>query len=182
MELKKYKYIFLDRDGVINVERKDDYVKNPDELVYEANALEAISILSQYCDYIFVITNQRGVGRGKMSIDDLENVHDIMQANIQESGGRIDKIYYCTDIDSSSINRKPNIGMAYQAQADFPEINFTQSVMVGNSKSDIEFGRRLGMYTILIGNKYDTKDEIYHIADAHFMNLYEFALSLQNKQ
>lgn len=176
--MKKYKYIFLDRDGVINVERKNDYAKTIDEFVFEENAVKAISILSQHTDYIFVITNQRGVGRGVMSLSDLNEVHNYMLERIKKEDGYIRQIYFCTDICSSSINRKPNIGMAFRAKADYPEIDFSNSVMVGNSKSDIEFGNKLGMYTVLVGNKYKVGDDIYKIVNAHFANLYEFALSL----
>lgn len=179
--LNRFKFIFLDRDGVINVERKNDYVKNSAEFVFEENSLEAISVLSRYTDYLFVVTNQRGVGRGLMALTDLQEVHDMMLEKIRISGGNIKQIYYCTDTDSTSVNRKPNIGMGAQAKKDFPEIDFSESIMVGNSKSDIEFGQKLGMYTVLVGDKYPSDDPIYQIVDVHYMNLYEFALSLQNK-
>lgn len=173
-----YKYIFLDRDGVINVERKNDYVKNIAEFVFEEKALEAIAILSKYTGYIFIVTNQRGVGRGKMSLADLDEVHDYMLQKIQEVGGRIKQIYFCTDTDPSSINRKPNIGMAFKALTDYPQVDFSESVMVGNSKSDMLFGKKAGMYTVLVGNKYKADDPVFGIADSYFANLYEFALSL----
>jgi D-glycero-D-manno-heptose 1,7-bisphosphate phosphatase len=176
---KEYKYIFLDRDGVINVERKDDYAKNISEFVFEENALTAISLLSRKAESLYIITNQRGVGHGIMSLGDLNSVHTYMHQEIESEGGKIKGVYFCTDIDSSSINRKPNIGMAFQAHRDFPEIEFSKSIMVGNSKSDIEFGNKLGMYTVLVGNKYPKDDEIYQIADVYYSNLYEFALSLQ---
>ncbi|MFR9166721.1 MAG: HAD hydrolase-like protein [Dysgonomonas sp.] len=68
--------------------------------------------------------------------------------------------------------------MAFQAKEDYPDIVFTNSVMVGNSRSDIEFGNKLGMYTILVGDKYPKEDKIYNKTCAYFPNLYEFALSL----
>lgn len=178
VDLKTYKYIFLDRDGVINVERKNDYAKNISEFVFEDKALEAVSVLSKHTEYIFIVTNQRGVGRGVMTLSDLGEVHEYMLRKIQEAGGNIKKIYFCTDICASSINRKPNIGMAFRAQSDFPEIDFSKSVMVGNSRSDIQFGKKAGMYTVLVGDKYKRDDEVYKIADDHFANLYDFALSL----
>jgi histidinol-phosphate phosphatase family protein len=173
---ERYRYIFLDRDGVINVERKNDYVKNPSELIFEADALKAIALLSQSAKYIFVVTNQRGVGRGIMTLDDLTEVHNTLLDNVKRKGGNIQKIYCCTDTNSSSINRKPHVGMAFQAQTDFPEVEFTRSIMVGNSKSDIEFGHKLGMFTVLVGDKYPKEDDIYKLADAHYANLYQFAL------
>lgn len=180
MDYSKFKYVFLDRDGVINEERSNDYVKNPLEFVFETGALEAIKILTSKFESLFIVTNQRGIGRGVMSISDLFAIHEMMLDQIRRNGGDIKNIYYCTDIESNSENRKPNIGMGLQAQKDFPEINFNESIMIGNSKSDIQFGKNLGMYSILVGNKYPTDDEIYEFADANYMNLYQFALYLQN--
>lgn len=178
MDIASYKYLFLDRDGVINVERKADYVKNVSEWEFVDGSLAAISKLSNLFRDIFVITNQRGVGKGIMSRQDLEDVHKYMLEKIVDAGGNIRGIYFCTDLDSSSINRKPNIGMAFQVQAEFPEVDFSQSLMIGNSRSDIEFGKKAGMYTILVGEKYPKTDKIYNIADSYFSSLHEFALSL----
>jgi histidinol-phosphate phosphatase family protein len=174
IDLKRYKYIFLDRDGVINVERPDDYVKDIHEFVFIEGSLEAIAALSKVFDHIFIITNQRGIGRGIMTIDELNRIHDYMLSEIRKKGGNVSKIYFCTDTDSSSINRKPNTGMAFKAREDFPEVEFSQSIMVGNSKSDIEFGVKLGMYTVLVGDKYSKKDKIYKIVNANYENLYKF--------
>lgn len=173
--MSRYKYLFLDRDGVINIERPDDYVKDITEFVFIEGSLTAIAKLAPKFDHIFVITNQRGVGRGIMSAGNLQQVHDYMLSEIEKAGGKVSDIYICTDTDSTSINRKPNIGMAFQVQRDFSDINFRQSIMVGNSKSDIEFGDKLGMYTVLVGNKYPKEDKIYKLVDAYYENLYKFA-------
>lgn len=178
IDLNKYKTLFLDRDGVINVERKNDYVKNISEFVFEEKATEALNILSQIFDRMLIVTNQRGVGRSVMSQSDLDSVHRYLRDELQKINVEIDKIYTCTDLTPDSINRKPNVGMAFQAVHDFPDIDFSSSVMVGNSKSDIEFGRKLGMFTVLVGQKYPQDNEIYKNINAYFSNLYEFALSL----
>jgi histidinol-phosphate phosphatase family protein len=163
---------------VINEERPDDYVKNISEFVFTDKALKAISILSEKFDYIFIITNQRGVGKGIMTEKALEEVHNFMLSEIKQAGGRISNIYYCSDISPTSINRKPNIGMAFQAKKDYPVIDFSKSIMVGNSKSDIEFGNKLGMYTVLVGDKYKKDHKIYNNINAYYKNLYKFADSL----
>lgn len=177
--MKKYKYLFLDRDGVINTERPGDYVKNISEFVFIDGALDAIRILSAEFEYIFIITNQRGIGREIMDISDLQEIHNFMLEEIEKNKGEITNIYFCTDIDSISINRKPNIGMAFQAQKDYPTVDFHQSIMVGNSKSDIEFGKKLGMYTVLVGDKYLKDHKIYKDIDAHYENLHKFAESFE---
>lgn len=171
----KYKYLFLDRDGVINVERPDDYVKNISEFIFINGVLDAIKEFSENFQYIFIVTNQRGIGRGIFSIEDLDAVHQYMLTKIGENGGRIDKIYYCTDINDSSINRKPNVGMAFQAIRDFPEIDFNDSIFIGNSRSDIIFANKLNMLSVLVGDKYKKGDRIYNIADVFCENLYKFA-------
>lgn len=178
IDLTKYNVLFLDRDGVINVERKNDYVKNINEFVFEASALEAIRILSTKFEKIFIVTNQRGVGRGVMSELDLNQIHNFMLDKIKKTGGNIHNIYSCFDLMHYSINRKPSIGMAFKALDDYPEMDFNKSVMVGNSKSDIQFGNKLNMYTVLVGAKYPKGDEIYDNSCAYFLNLYQFALSL----
>lgn len=175
----QYRYLFLDRDGVINIERPNDYVKDVSEFLFEKDSLEAIAILSKKFEEIFIITNQRGVGRGVMSHSKLQEVHVFMLSEIEKAGGNISRIYFCTDTDSTSINRKPNIGMAYQVKKDFDKVDFQKSIMVGNSKSDIEFGNKLGMYTVLVSDKYPKDNKIYKIINAYFENLYKFALSLQ---
>jgi histidinol phosphatase-like enzyme len=104
-----------------------------------------------------------------MSTDDLEKIHDYMLSEIKLNSGRIDKIYYSTDIDNSSYNRKPNIGMGLQAKVDFPEINFSKSVIVGDSESDLQFGKNLGMIRIFIGNQNNKLQTL------RFKSLFDFA-------
>ncbi|NDV95992.1 HAD-IIIA family hydrolase [Dysgonomonas sp. 521] len=176
--LNNYKYLFLDRDGVINEERPADYVKSIPEFIFTDQALQAIATLSHRFQYIFVVTNQRGLGRGVMSFSDLEEIHHYMLSEIEREGGHIDQIYFCPDLDSVSVNRKPNVGMAFQALRDFPDLDFSKSIMVGNSVSDIDFGNKLGMYTVLVGDKYPQGHKIYENIDAYYENLYKFAENL----
>ncbi|WP_165040546.1 HAD-IIIA family hydrolase [Dysgonomonas sp. ZJ709] len=177
---KQFKYVFLDRDGVINEERPDDYVKNISEFIFIEGAIEAIALLTKIFEDIFIITNQRGVGRGIMTTEELDSIHFYMLSQIEKAGGRISKIYFCSDIDSTSINRKPNIGMAFQTKRDFPQVDFKRSIMIGNSRSDIEFGNKAGMYTVLVGDKYPKNDKIFKNINAYYENLSKFVISLQN--
>lgn len=140
--------LFLDRDGVINRLRPNDYVKTWEEFDFLPRALDALALLSRRFKYIIIVTNQRGVGKGLMREEVLIEIHERMLAEINKCGGRVDKIYYCTDLFETSPNRKPNIGMALKAKEDFPDINFKNSVMIGDSESDMVFGRKLEMKTI----------------------------------
>lgn len=148
--LKTKRFLFLDRDGVINAHRPDDYVKSLDEFIFLPDALEALCHLSHHFTHVIVVTNQRGVGKGKMSESSLNEVHTYLMRQVEEAGGKIDAIYYSIHLDDDHPNRKPNGGMAFEAKNEFPEIDFEKSIMIGDSRSDIEFGRRLEMTTILI--------------------------------
>src|SRR5436190_21623493 len=89
--------LFLDRDGVINGERKDEYVLRLEDFIFLDGTLQALKILNEVFGVIVIITNQRGVGRGLMTLNDLHHIHQYMLQQIHTSRGRIDKIYYCTD-------------------------------------------------------------------------------------
>ena len=170
-----YTTLFLDRDGVINEERSNDYVKTWKEFVFVPGALEALAILNKHFERIVIVTNQRGVGKGIMLRKALEDIHLQMLNRIEETGGRIDKIYTCIDTESSSPNRKPNSGMAWQAQNDFPDIVFEKSVLVGNSMSDMQFGKNLSMKTILVGEKYTREEKDLSLIDFYYKDLLSFA-------
>ena len=163
LPVAKYQTLFLDRDGVINKHRPDDYVKDWSEFEFLPKVKEAFSILAGYFKLIIVVTNQRGVGKGLMTESDLQEINKRMVSEIAKSGGRIDNIYFCTDTNQDSPNRKPNAGMALQAQKDFPEIAFENAIMIGDSSSDMEFGKRLGMKSYLV-NQGSRKEGLWDFA------------------
>ena len=147
----KGRAIFLDRDGVINRRIPGDYVRDSSEFVFLDGVPEAICWLNQHFDRVFVATNQQGIGKGRMTIADLERVHNYMVSVLESRGARLDKIYYCPDLAHQQPNcRKPHPAMALQAAKDFPEIDLQQSWMVGDSLSDLQFGWNAGMQTALI--------------------------------
>ena len=127
---------------------------------------------------VYIVTNQRGVGIGVMSEADLKHIHDYMLKEIVSSGGRLDGIYYCADADRNSLMRKPRPGMANKAKSEHPEIDFAKSVMVGNSISDMEFGRSVGMTTVFIDDKGSRNRKKEESMDYIFFTLKEFADSL----
>jgi histidinol-phosphate phosphatase family protein len=154
--------LFLDRDGVINVRVPGEYVKTPDEFFPAEGMTDAIRMLSAHFDCIVVVTNQAGISKGLMTEEDLDLIHEKMKGLIAEAGGRIDGIYYCPHSSQAGCPcRKPASGMAWMAQIDFPEIEFEDAWLAGDSVADIEFGKRLGMRTVLI----EGKPEETHLAD-----------------
>lgn len=134
--------LFLDRDGVINDE-KSPYTHNWDEFEFYEGTKEAFQIFNKKFGKIIIVTNQRGVARNLVHLEDLEEIHKNMLAEIEKAGGRIDKIYFCPDMEGE--NRKPNPGMGMQALKDFPVIDLSKSIMIGNTLSDMKFGRNLGV-------------------------------------
>lgn len=171
--------LFLDRDGVINKRLMDDYVKSVDEFEFIDGVLQAIKDLSEIFRHMFIVTNQQGVGRGLMSEADLNQIHNLMLKQIKQSAGRIDQIYYCTDLSNKPLNcRKPGISMAVAAKKDYPDIDFERAIMVGDTKSDMEFAQNVGMKAVFIGEELpDTK------IDYHFLSLFAFSkflLSIQS--
>jgi histidinol-phosphate phosphatase family protein len=172
-----YNTLFLDRDGVINVYRPDDYVKSVDEFVFIDGVREALRILSSLFARIIVVTNQRGVAKGLMTLQDLETIHRYMIESVEATGGRIDGVYVSTALDDSHLDRKPNPGMAFCAKRDFPDIDFANSRMVGDSVSDIQFANNAGIPAVLIGNKCKP-EEISLPIQAHYPNLITFAKTL----
>jgi histidinol-phosphate phosphatase family protein len=162
--------LFLDRDGVINKRIVDDYVKNWNEFEFLDGVVDAVKKFSTVFGKIVVVTNQQGIGKRIMRPEDLELIHKNMVYELTYFGGKIDRAYHSPFLASENHpTRKPGIGMALQAQKDFPEIDFAKSIMVGDSGSDIEFGKNAGMKTIFIGatNKYN--------ADLHCNSLKELA-------
>lgn len=167
--------LFLDRDGVINKEKKEDYILNTNEFYFFDNVPQALEILNKKFGIIVIVTNQRGVGKGKMSVSDLEDIHAYMMYEIKHQGGRIDKIYFCTDNDNNSTCRKPNTGMALQAKEDFPAIDFSKTIMVGNKLSDMQFGRNAGMRTTFIATTNPEVEFPNPLIDLRFKTLIDFA-------
>ncbi len=154
--------LFLDRDGVLNRKLENDYVKRPEELEVLPDVPEALSVLGELFGKVIVVTNQQGIGKKLMSEDDLSRVHNSLLEELGQASDAIDEIYFCPALATENAAcRKPQIGMAKQAQADFPQIDFSRSLIVGDSISDMEFGRNAGMMTVFIS-------EDNHLIREHF--------------
>ncbi len=170
--------LFLDRDGVLNHQKEGSYIFTWDEFIFYDGVLKAMQFFATQFKYILIVTNQRGVGKGLMTEKELLHIHQNMQKSIELAGGRIDGIYSCPELESPY--RKPNPGMALQAQKDFPAIDFSKSIMVGNSMSDMEFGRNIGATNIFIASTNPFVDKQDNRIDAVYNSLEDFADSLQS--
>lgn len=172
--------LFLDRDGVLNHEKKEDYIRNPSEFHFYEQVPEAVAMLNHFFRRILITTNQKGIGKALMTVEDLNAIHEHMLQKIENAGGHISKIYFCPDLEDDSPNRKPQPGMAFQAKADFTDIDFSKSVMVGNRMSDMKFGRNAGMYTVFLATTHPETPFPDPMIDARFNSLFEFAQACAN--
>lgn len=159
-------FLFLDRDGVLNRHIIGDYVRNWQMWEWHPGVLEVLPKLAKRYKRIFLVSNQQGIGKGLMTEEDLNDIHRHMLADVESHGGRIDKIYTCSELESAkSPNRKPAIGMALEAQWDFPEVDFHRSVMVGDSITDMLFARNAKMRAVYITKKNPVPQEVRDITD-----------------
>lgn len=180
-DINKSWTLFLDRDGVINQEKHNDYIHEWSEFVFYEGVPEAMKTFNSIFGRIIVVTNQRGIGKGLTLSENVDVIHRNMTASLTAAGGRVDKVYYCPDMDENSPNRKPNPGMGLQAKADFPEIDFSRSVMVGNTLSDMEFGRNLGSHNVFIASTRPEISKEDNRIDLYLESLHEFAQLLANR-
>jgi D-glycero-alpha-D-manno-heptose 1-phosphate guanylyltransferase len=170
--------LFLDRDGVINEDAPNDYIKNLDEFHIYPYALGSIKKLSNRFGKIFIVSNQRGVGRKLMKEADLHAIHEELKRKIIGAGGRIDAIYYCTATDNKELCRKPNPGMAFQAKKDFPNIDLSKALMVGNKLTDMLFAKYAGMYSVFLTTTNPETPFPHPDIDLRYNTLADFANSL----
>lgn len=169
--------LFLDRDGVINEEVVGDYIRSWEEFHFRPGSIEAIALLCPFFQRTIVVTNQAGVGKGLMTLEELDQINEQMLQEIHAGGGKIDKVYCCTATDNQDINRKPNPGMALQAKAEFTEIDFSKSIMVGNMPNDMKFGRNFGAYTVYLPTRAEETPDPSTV-DAQYKDLLSFAKDL----
>lgn len=171
--------LFLDRDGVINQRRPDDYVKTWDQFIFLPRVLNVLKELRKYFQPIIIVTNQQGIGKGLMSSADVMGIHQKMKRVVRKNGGRIDHVFYCPDLSQSqALCRKPNIGMGLMAKQLFPGIQWENAVMVGDSDSDVLFGKNLGMVSVLLN---PSKSDPSGQADFVFTDLMDFYLNFVKK-
>lgn len=148
------KFVFLDRDGVINRKAPDgEYVTSWEDIRILPGVERAIGLLNRASRKVIVVTNQRGIALGHLSEPALLSMHEKLQKHLNSLGARLDAIYYCPHDLGECDCRKPAPGLFEVAFRDFPEASPANSVMIGDSNSDILAGARLGMKTILITEK-----------------------------
>lgn len=169
-----YNTLFLDRDGVLNKRIIDGYVTNWNEFEFVDGVFDALKSVSSLFQRIIVLTNQRGVSRALMTEQTVNDIHNLMSEQVALHEGRIDKVYACTCEDCTC--RKPDTGMALAAQRDCPTIDFAQSIMIGDSLSDLLMAKKLGIKAIYIVHNHPIDLHCITIADEVYNTLYDWSL------
>jgi D-glycero-D-manno-heptose 1,7-bisphosphate phosphatase len=142
--------LFLDRDGVINVDRH--YIFRREDFEWMPGAQDVIRRFNAMGWWVFVVTNQSGIARGFYTEDDMQVLHDWMNAELTGAGARIDRIYHCPFHEDGTIeryrrdsyDRKPKPGMLIRAMTDFPVIK-ERSFLIGDKQADLDAAKAAGV-------------------------------------
>ncbi len=144
--------VFLDRDGTINVKAPEgDYITRPEQLQLLGGAAEGIRMLNRARVPVVVITNQRGIALGRMNETDLMAVHSRLRQLLLQHDASIDAILYCPHDKGVCACRKPGTLLLRRARCLLGLSTLGETVMIGDSPSDVEAGRRAGARTVLLG-------------------------------
>ena len=144
-------YVFLDRDGVLNRKLPEGrFIRTWDDFELLPGVPEAIARLNRAALKTIVLTNQRGIALGHCTDEDVNNLHDRLRQTLESQSAHIDAIFYCPHDEGKCECRKPKPGLFLKAFQEFPEATPENSVMIGDSLSDIEGAQAIGISTIFV--------------------------------
>jgi len=165
----KKKALFLDRDGVINVDH--GYVHTPNNFEFIDGIFELVIAANRAGYLVIVVTNQAGIGRGYYTIDKFNHITDWMSDRFAEQGAQIDAVYFCPHHPKMGVNeyrrhcdcRKPAPGMIRKAELEHG-IDLENSFLIGDRLSDMEAAKTAGIKTaILIGEYFKTDVQLSYL-------------------
>lgn len=176
--------LFLDRDGVINRQVVGDYVRDRHQFHWLPSALRALALLRAWAPRLVVVTNQQGVGKGLMTIDDVAAIHDVVQSELRDGGDPgIDAFHVCPHLETAGCAcRKPRPGLVLDWLST-GDTDPSLSIVVGDSASDIGLARNVAA---AVGNCASV-----HIgrncrggcgADVCFETLWDFATAVDHER
>ncbi len=144
------KLVLIDRDGVLNVSPGKGYVTHPDQLRLIPGSAKAVRLLNQADIRVCVVTNQSIVGQGRLTLGDLQDIHERLHFLLKQQGAYIDQIYLCTDpAYAPTDRRKPNPGMLFEALQDF-KAEASETPFIGDAITDLEAAHRAGCIPYLV--------------------------------
>lgn len=156
--LSNIRFVFLDRDGVINRKPPEGaYISQWSDFHLLPGVESAIAALNHRGVRVIVISNQRGVALGYYTAAAVDALHAILQEHLAANAAHIDGFYYCPHDRNECNCRKPGTGLFERAFQAFPEASSLNSVVIGDSLSDIEAARKLGFPSIFIHGDPDTQ-------------------------
>ena len=149
------KYVFIDRDGVINKDgagrTEYGYITVWEDFEFLPMVLEGLRKLRSSGYKCVVISNQKCVGKGIMTEDALEDLTESMCRAVENHGGRIDGVFYCTHLDEDGCQcRKPKEGLFLKARKEMGIPAFDGKYFIGDSERDMTAGKKVGLKTILV--------------------------------
>ena len=148
IEFRQNIAVFLDRDGTLNEDR--GYVTSPEQLVIFSGVPEALARLNLMGVQVILVTNQSAIGRGLMTIHDLQRIHQKLADRLRAHGGHIDEVYVCPHRpDEGCACRKPHVTMIKQAAERF-SLDLSQCFFVGDKCSDLESAHKAGVTGVLV--------------------------------
>lgn len=170
-----HKALFLDRDGIINID--DGYTYKIDSFKFVCGIFDLVSLFQTKGYYIFIVTNQSGIGRGYYTLDDFKKLTDWMIEEFSQKGILISKVFYCPHKPEDQCNcRKPKIGMIEQALEEF-NIDLEHSWMIGDKQSDIDLA-----HNAHIANSIAIRDDSIQHTTFYFKTIRECLEYLQENQ
>jgi rfaE bifunctional protein nucleotidyltransferase chain/domain len=165
-EVERKPAIFLDRDGTIN--RHIDYLHEPDKFELLNGVVEGLKLLSGLGFRLIITTNQPGINMGYFTVEDFFAVNLRMLSLLSKEGILVDKIYFSPATKAEKCHyRKPGIGMALRAQSEL-RVPLEKSWVIGDTTTDIRFGKNAGCKTVLVTSGKDEQEKLYE-ADADFV-------------
>lgn len=142
--------VFLDRDGVVNAFTEGKFVRDWKEFAFLPGSLEALALLKSEEIPVIVISNQSGIGRGVVTLEQVLKVMKRMMREIKKRGGKIRAVYLCPhNPDARCSCRKPQPGLLLQAAEDL-KIDLSSSYFIGDSLRDLEAGKKAGCKTVFV--------------------------------
>jgi len=147
----RYRIAFLDRDGVINRKLPEGaFVSRWEDFDLLPGVAHAIARLNQAGFLVLVVSNQRGISLGKYTARDVSAIHQQLQSELNKNHAHIDAFYVCPHDNGQCDCRKPLPGLFLQAKAEFPQIEWDASLIIGDARADVQAGKALGMFTIFV--------------------------------
>lgn len=151
--MRRFDTAFLDRDGTLNVlPAAGGYVLTPDELHLLPGAAAAVRRLNARGVCTVLVSNQRAVARGLMSVADVGAVHARLAGLLAGEGAHLDALYFCPHEAGTCRCRKPAPGMLYQAAREHPQVRLDRAVLVGDAETDVGAGAAAGIATVRLAD------------------------------